>query len=63
VIADAVTDYRDKVTVGLLVDLLDVFEEHGIGWADDDPRRRADAVIAMDRFADAIAGPLREIGQ
>jgi len=44
------------VTLTLLADVVDVLKDHGIGWADDDPRRKADAFVALVKLADAVAG-------
>jgi hypothetical protein len=54
-------DYRDQVTMGLFIDVLAVFKQHGLDWATDDPRRKAFALSALGRFADAMAGDLEEL--
>jgi hypothetical protein len=51
----ALTDYQDKVTLGLFAEVLEVFRAHGIDWADDNPNRKAYAVLALGVLADAIA--------
>lgn len=51
-------DYRDLVTIGLFVDVLAACRAHDLDWADDDPRRRALALVALSGFADAMAGEL-----
>ncbi len=45
-----------NVTAGLLVDVLRVLAEHGITWADSEPRRWADAVAALVGLAEAVGG-------
>lgn len=51
------TDYREHVSMGLLYDVLRVLDDAGIRWADDDGRRRSDALVALCELADAVAGP------
>ena len=55
--APTVGDYRDRVTFGLLYDVTGLLEARGIGWVNDDPRRRARALVALVALADAMAGP------
>lgn len=52
--------YQDHVTIGLLYDTLQLFEEHGITRADNQRWRIAQALLALCQMADAIAGPCRE---
>ena len=54
----ATPDYRQQVTYGLLLDVTALLAERGIGWADDEPRRRARALTALCSLADAMAGEM-----
>lgn len=51
-------NYLDRVTVGLLADVLEVFARHGIPRCDEDPVRLARALKAICHLADVLAGPL-----
>ena len=52
--------FEHLVTHSLLCDVVKVLEDHGFTWADDDPGRKADVLVALCRMAEAMAGPVRD---
>lgn len=53
-------DYTDRVTVGLVYDVLQLLAAHGIVMVDDDCLRHTDVLTAVCQLADAVAGPPRD---
>lgn len=49
-------DYRDRVTAGLLYDVMKLLDRHGIVCPDDQPWRITAVLEALCHMADAVAG-------
>ena len=45
------------LTIGTMADVLEVLARAGITWADDDPTRKSDALVALTEMVEAIAAP------